>query len=274
MGMFSRGYDDVREEKERQDEAKEKAGKRLWRMFLAKDGDEAPIRFLTEEPINFHEHTVKVTRGGKERYENVVCNPDGCELCASGDKPSFKGAFLIWDEREYEYKDRDGKKKTGKGQLRLYVAGTRVLSQLDRLSDRYGLTSRDYTIVRTGSGTSTTYTIERGDDVRKLSEKEIENMLPEKLRESYNGTMDSLYDIVVEQLQMSLNSSDSKSDSTKDDDSDDDEEDTSSALVGCDDDEETEKPTGNKNSLKKPTLFKGGKKPKDNSVKKLFSSKK
>ena len=66
MGMFKKGYTAVREEKQRQDENREKAGKNLWRFFLQSDGDEADVRFLTEEPVTFYEHTIKTIRNGKE----------------------------------------------------------------------------------------------------------------------------------------------------------------------------------------------------------------
>ena len=269
MGLFKKGYNAVREEKQRQDENREKMGKQLWKFFLSKDGEEATVRFLTEEPINFYEHTIKSVRNGKERYDSVICTHDlgECSLCDSGDKPSFKGAFLIYDKRPYEYTDKNGKKQTGKGQLRLYVQGARVLSQLDRLSERYGLTNRDYIITRSGSGTSTTYMFDRGDDVSKLTEAEITNMLPEKLREQYDGTMESLYAIVQNQLEMQING---------DVDEDDDVEDTHANrknLVGVnddDDDEEEEKPVRTVKKATKP-MFK--KAPKENSVKPLFRKK-
>lgn len=74
-----------------------------------------------------------------------------------------------------------------------------VISQLDRVSDKYGLSNRDVTLIRLGSGTQTSYTVERGDE-EKLSTKTIKNFLPEKLRDDYDGTVDSLYSIVEEQL--------------------------------------------------------------------------
>lgn len=272
MGLFKKGYSAVREEKQRQDENREKMGKQLWRFFLSKDGEEATVRFLTEEPINFYEHTVKSVRGGKEHYDSVICTHDigECPLCESGDKPSFKGAFLIYDKRPYEFTDKNGKKQTSKGQLRLYVQGARVLSQLDRLSERYGLTSRDYTITRSGSGTSTTYMFDRGDDVSKLTEAEITNMLPEKLREMFDGTMESLYNIVQNQLEMQI-----KGDIDDEDEDDYEEEETTSRrrnLVGVDDeedDDEDEAPVKPRSSLKRPGL----KRPKENSVKPLFRKK-
>lgn len=271
MGLFKKGYSAVREEKQRQDENREKMGKQLWRFFLSKDGEEATVRFLTEEPINFYEHTVKSVRNGKEKYDNVICTQDlgGCPLCDGGDKPSFKGAFLIYDKRPYEYTDKQGKKQKAKGQLRLYVQGARVLSQLDRLSERYGLTNRDYIITRSGSGTSTTYMFDRDDDVSKLTEAEIANMLPEKLRESFDGTMESLYAIVQNQLEMQINGG-------VDDDDDEDEdvrEETHNRnrnLIGVDDDEDEEDEKPVRSSVKKP-MFK--KSPKENSVKPLFRKK-
>ena len=273
MGLFKKGYSAVREEKQRQDENREKMGKQLWRFFLSKDGEEATVRFLTEEPINFYEHTVKSVRGGKEHYDTVICTHDigECPLCESGDKPSFKGAFLIYDKRPYEYTDKNGKKQKSSGQIRLYVQGARVLSQLDRLSERYGLTNRDYIITRSGSGTSTTYMFDRADDVSKLTEAEISNMLPEKLRESYDGTMESLYSIVQNQLEMMI-----KGD-IDDEDEDYEEEETTPTrrnLVGVDDDddEEEEAPVKPRSTLKKPTTLKG-KKPTENSVKPLFRKK-
>ena len=222
--MFKRGYEAAREEKKRQDEAREQAGKRLFRFFLSGDGAEARVRFLTEEPINFNEHTVKVNRGGKERYDTFLCNPDGdCPYCDNGERSTFKGAFLVWDYTEFETKDQNGKTKKVKGSLKLYVAGTKVLSQLDRLSNRYGLTKRDYTIVRTGTGTATSYTIEREDEVEPLTKAQITNMLPESLREVYDGKPSSLYAIIEEQLMMYLPNEGSPV--TSDDDEDDDEDD-------------------------------------------------
>lgn len=195
--LFARGYDASRAEKERQDKARENMGKKLWKFFLKDDGDEADLHFLTEEPVNFYEHNLKIG----DRFEQHTCTGDGCPDCADGDKPTYKGAYLVVDHREYEYTDKDGKKKKGKDQVRLFVQGMKVVSQLDRISNRYGLSNRDVTIIRLGKGTQTTYTIERGDEC-KYTAKEIKNLLPEKLRDEYDGTEDSLMSIVEEQLMM------------------------------------------------------------------------
>lgn len=241
MGLFKRGYEASREEKARQDKNRENAGKKLWKFFLANDGDEADLRFLTEEPVNFYEHNLK--KG--DRYEQYTCTGDDCPFCEDGERPTYKGAYLVVDRREYEYTDQNGKKQKGKNQLRLFVQGMKVVSQLDRISDKYGLSNRDVTIVRLGKGTQTTYTIERGDE-EKLTKKEIEQLLPEKLRAMYDGTMDSLYSIVEEQLLMAT-----KDYTPDDDDADDDDvEDTKrSRLIGVDDEEEDELPFKEKKKL-------------------------
>ena len=204
-----------------------------------------------------------------------------CPYCDNGDRPSFKGAFLIIDKRPYEYTDKNGKKKTSKGQVRLYVSGARIISQLDRLSSRYGLTKRDYIITRSGSGTSTTYMFDRSDDIDRLTPEEIKNFLPEKLREEYDGTEESLYKILQDQLEMDIDSSVSNDDDEEDDDS---EEYTSRRnLVGVDDDEdededeEEEEPPKKKSNKSAPAPVKKGgmfkKRPKENSVKSIMRKK-
>ena len=230
--MFARGYSASRAEKERQDKARENAGKKLWRFFLKDDGDEAELRFLTEEPVNFYEHNIK---RGDNRYEQYTCTGDDCPFCEDGDRPTYKGAYLVVDRREYEY-EKDGKKQKGKNQVRLFVMGMKVVSQLDRISERYGLSKRDVTLIRLGKGTQTTYTVERGEE-DKLSKKEIEQLLPEKLRDDYDGTMDSLMSIVEEQLMMLTK--DYEPDDNSDED-DEDEETTSGRdnLISYDDDDE------------------------------------
>lgn len=250
MGMFKRGYEASREEKARQDKARENAGKRLFKFFLKDDGDEADLRFLTEEPVNFYEHNLK--KG--DRYEQYTCTGEGCSLCDEGEKPTYKGAYLVVDRREYEYTDDKGKKKKGKDQVRLFIQGMKVVSQLDRISDKYGLSNRDVTIVRLGKGTQTSYTIERGDE-EKMTKKEIEQLLPEKLREMYDGTMDSLYKIVEEQLTMMTKDYSPDDEDIEDDDED--EDDGRGRLITDDDDEDEEDERPKKKlGSKKKSMFK------------------
>ncbi len=258
-GIFKRGYTAVANEKKRQEEERAKREGNLWRFFLAKDGDEADIKFLTEEPVNFDEHTKKMIVNGKDRYDSITCIGEGCIECEEGDRPTFKGAYLIIDRREYEYKDKDGKQKKGKNQVRLYVQGTKVLSQLARISSRGGITNREMTIVRLGKGTSTTYTFEKADEETKMTKKEIEQILPDSLKEKYDGTMDSLYSIVEEQIMASV-----PTERVEDDDEEDEviDKKAKSRIISADEDDEEPK--------KAPTIRKLGFKSKENSVKSLL----
>ena len=294
--LFQRGYETAREEKKRQDEVREKSGKRLYNFFLKDDGDEAQVRFLTEEPVNFYAHNIKSVRGGNERFDTFVCTQDDdCPFCEDGDRPSYKGAYLVYDKRTIETKDpKTGKKKKIHGQIRLYTQGMRVISQLDRLSSRYGLTKCDYIIARVGKGQNTSYTFDRDtDECDKMTKKEIENLLPEKLRDMYDGTMESLYTIVEDQIAMMLPSENTHGHDDDDDDEEDDEEYRRREkkrrfnLVGYydddeeddeeedeyedDEDDEYESPRGSsvKSSTNKPSLA-TPKKKSGSSAKKLF----
>lgn len=231
-GLFKRGYEASRAEKERQDKARENMGRKLWRFFLKDDGDEADLRFLNGEPVNFYEHNI---RRGENRFEQFTCTGDNCPFCADGDKPTYKGAYLVIDRRPYEYTDKNGKKQKGRNQVRLFVQGMKVVSQLDRLHSRYGITNRDVTMVRLGRGTQTTYTIERGEE-EKLTTKEIKDLLPEKLRDDFDGTQDSLMSMIEEQLLMNTKDYDPSAEG------DEDEEGESSSgrdkIIGLDEEED------------------------------------
>lgn len=255
MGFFKRGYSAVREEKKRQDTARENRGTMLWKFLLKEDGEEATVRFLTEEPINFYQHTIRGVRNGKEFFDTKICTGDDCPYCENGDRASFTGAYILIDKRPYSYTDKNGKKVNREAVLRLYTTGTRVLSQLDRLSQRYGLASRDYTITRNGTGTSTSYLIDRTDNTEKVIRKEIENLMSDKMREMYDGTMESLYRIVQDQLERQIESDTGSSyHSDSSDDEDDDMDDSyNSTLVGVQDDEE-KKPTPSAKKLAKRKL--------------------
>lgn len=200
--MFKRGFKAVNEEKQRQEEQKSR-GTGLFRFFLTRDKDEADVTFLTEQPVNYYEHTIKKFVNGKERYDSIPCKGEGCKHCADGDRPSFKSAWLIIDHREVSYTDKDGNRKTSQDNLRLLVYGTKVASQLDRKSERYGLMGRMYTIVRLGTGTSTTYTFEHGDKYT-LTQQEIESVMPDYIKAQYDGTTDSLYNIIESEIEKLL----------------------------------------------------------------------
>ena len=114
--------------------------------------------------------------------------------------------------------------------------------------------------------------IERTDEVSKLTRSKIESMLPEKLKEEFDGTIESLYTIVEEQLKMYLPDFEEEDDKEykkrknlvsddEDDDFDEDDEDTDdSDFVDLDDEEEDDDvPFEDKhksNSLKRKPLGK------------------
>lgn len=206
MGLFTKGYKEVEKAKQQQEERSRNNGKKLWDFFIpqppkGKRSVEVEGRFLTEEPINFYEHLLVSHKGGKERYDSYVCTGDDCPFCDDGDRPSFKSAFLFLDYTENDVTDNTGKTKTYGPSVKLLKWGTKSASQLDRISSKYGLSCRDVTIIRFGKGTDTSYTVERGEK-SKLTEEEISEYLPEALRDDYDGSMDSLYSIIEDQLLM------------------------------------------------------------------------
>ena len=212
---------------------------------------ESCVPQLQSNPAVINVIQINTLKRGDNKYEQYTCTGANCPFCNDGEKATYKGAYLVVDRREFSYKDKEGKQKTGKNQVRLFVQGMKVISQLDRISDKYGLSNRDVTIVRLGKGTQTTYTIERGDE-EKISTKEVENLLPDKLRDDYDGTMDSLMSIVEEQLMMAT-----KDYSPSDDDEgapfdEDDVSDGRDKLISADDEQPTRKLGVKKSMFKKP----------------------
>ena len=225
--MFKRGFKAVNEEKKRQEENRSKGGQ-IWKFFIQNDGDEADITFLTDQPISYYEHNIKSFRNGKEYYDAVPCIGEGCKHCANGDKTTFKSAWLVVDHRENEYTDKDGKKQVTVDNVRLFVYGTKIASQLDRIATKYGLLNRTMTMIRMGKGTSTTYTFERGE-LQSLTKKDIEELLPESVRDLYEGTTESLYTILEKQIMASAGVDTDEDEPVKD-----------TALVSIDDEDEEE----------------------------------
>ena len=254
--MFERGYKAVEAAVERSAQAQELAGKKLYRFYMKADPKgkavSAEVRFLTEEPITFDEHTIP--RGGN-KWDNAICVPD-CPHCAEGNKPSFKGAYLVYDYRTYA--DKNGvEQESG---LRLFVMGQRVLTQLDRISTKYGLSNRNVEIERSGTGQNTSYQVDRGEE-EKLTKEDIKAMIPEKLQDQYDGTQESLMVMVENQLKLLIsNSSDEEED-------DGEEIPVNKNIIGVDDEEEKPSPA-------KKSLFSKNKKIKENSVKKQIKKKK
>lgn len=243
MAIFSRGFDNAKKNEEKQ---KQSGGSQIWRIFLKNDGEEAPIIFLNEQPVNFYEHAVQRKRNGKDYFENILCTGSDCPLCDDGNRPSPKSAWLIIDQREVEYQDKDGKTQTIENQIRLLVQGTKFASMCDRYAKKYGLTDREWTFVRMGKGKQTSYTLERGDEL-ELELEEVQELLPSAYKELYDGTEESVMDI-IEKILM-------PTDSVEDDEDDEDED-----LVSDEDDVEEEKPKKKTLGKKKESKLKLGKK--------------
>lgn len=225
-GHFKRGYKPLAKEAKRQEAARAARRNRLFEFYLKDDKDEADVRFLLEEPCNIRVHQVQRKAGnGRTFYDSVICTEDdSCPYCEMGDNPTVKGATLIIDRRPFEYTDDNGKKKKGKNQVKLFIQGTKVMGQLERISDKYGLTDRDVTIIRLGTGTGTSYTIERGDE-EPVTMKEIKNALPDWCRDEYDGTEDSLYDILEAQLEKMMAKADDDDEDYEDEYEEEDDED-------------------------------------------------
>ena len=270
MSVFRRrGFQAYREEQERREREREKRKGRIWR-FLLQDGEEdVPIRFLTEEPILFYEHTIKTPDG---KYDRVTCMGDDCEYCKRGNRPSYKGAWLVVDGREIEVEEKKDGKPTGKTKIikdrvKLYVRGSTDIAKLDRLSRKWGLTSRPWFVTKTGQNTSTSYELDRGEP-SELTVKEIQQLLsqlPEEVISHYDGTMESLYDIVeyyiFDDVELGNNNSSSEKSSSNvsDDDEDVDDDgvmDLDEDVQSVDDGDEEEEVKPKKTLAKKKKIFK------------------
>lgn len=214
MGLFSRGYEESRAENARIEKQRETFGKRLGRLFLTRDGDEIEgLMFLNAEPISAWEHAIPSFKNGKQTFERVLCpcgNPSGnanrsaCPHCMSGAKPSQVGAFLVIDPRPYSYTSKSsGKEVHGKGQIRLYVPGVKVLNQLDRLNSKYRLTDYQWTMCRFGSGTQTSYSFQR-EGKASYTLNEVIQLLPEALREGFKLDEGYVLDFIEKQMMMWL----------------------------------------------------------------------
>lgn len=189
--MFKRGFNAVKEEETRREKIKEMKKGRLFRFYVPKDKktgksvSDIPVIFLTEEPINYWEHTI--AQGG-DRFAQVPCTGDGCEYCQldknQGGKPRFVSAWLIVDRTEYSYTDQKGNTVEGKDRIKLLVRGMTDAAILENKSVKFGLMNYDWTVTKVGTGTSSSMQFERGDKL-VLTAKQLEsimNQLPENMR--------------------------------------------------------------------------------------------
>lgn len=173
-----RGFAGIREAADKINAARERAANQedfqpiLW-FKLPKSGDSAIIRPLEEgEDVAYaavHELQIPTLK-----YPiNIVCvnqkNDDtDCPGCEAGLKRKMQGWLnVIWRNAPVYELTEDGRKydtskPTGesKDQVALLSSGVNMFTRWDELDeDNDGITSRDFTIKRSGTGTSTTYKI-------------------------------------------------------------------------------------------------------------------
>ena len=175
-----RGFNAVKEEEARREKVKELKRGKLFRFFVPKGMKDIPVLFLTEEPINFWEHSIP--QGGN-KFVQIPCIGDGCPHCEEG-KPRFVSAWLVVDRTEFSYKDQSGAEKTGKDRIKLLVRGMTDAAILENKSQKFGLTKYDWTVTKVGTGTSSSMQFERGErlDLTPRQLEAIMAQLPENLR--------------------------------------------------------------------------------------------
>ena len=234
MSLFNKGYKAVAKEQERQEAIKESLGRRLNQFFLTAKDDEASVIFLTTEPITFKAYNVKkMSNSGKEYYDMVVCTNEAKQNDKYGSKPSFKGAFLIFDTRPVNYTAQDGKEVNKDGQVRLYITGITNLPKLERCESKWGLADYVWEISRTGTGKSVSYSFDRGEKLADTdyADKDFVAELPKTLAEEFGDDFEAL----LEDQLMQFTENPPKYE-TSNSDYDEDEEDES--LVNVEDEED------------------------------------
>lgn len=180
MRRVRRGFDAVKEVQKQQEGGNR--GK-IFPLFLRED-EETEVVFLSDTPILFYEHTIK----NGDKWDSVICTggtEEGCSHCDDGEKARPKGALLVLDYREWEqtvYKDgKDtGKKRTLPFGLRLFARGMKDIQPLDIMNRRHGLLKWNWYLNRTGTGTQTSYSFDRGEETELTQEDwdDIETLLP------------------------------------------------------------------------------------------------
>ncbi len=218
--LFSTGFESL---KEREVEQKQKAGHFNQGLFsfYVPDGGEALMRFLTEKPVSFMAHTIKV---GKAPRTFVCTENDECMGCKQSDsydpsKPnraSLKVAFLVLDGREVEVDEKvdgkpTGKKKVITDQIKIMVRGVNDAANIQRSAVKYGLTNGTYTCFKNGAKNPYNFEREVGCPPSKdakfwsqepLSQEALNELiekLPERYREMAKGE-GGLYEVLCSQF--------------------------------------------------------------------------
>lgn len=146
---FNEGYETV-------DKVAKDLDERMNQSFLPAfklaDEEEAKILFLTTVPVNYYQHYVK----SLNRY--FTCSQQDCPFCDIGNKPSYTGAYLVFDTRYEEWEDKkDKSKKSRQNTLKLMTMGIKALKQIKKQETKRGLDKYGWEVTRTGKGTDTSY---------------------------------------------------------------------------------------------------------------------
>lgn len=238
MSLFNKGYKAVAKEQERQEQIRESMGRRLNQFFLTAKDDEASVVFLTTEPISFKAYNVKkMSNSGKEYFDMVVCEDEVRQNDKYGTKPSFKGAFLVYDTRPVNYTTQDGKEVSKDGQIRLYITGITNLPKLERCESKWGLGDYIWEISRTGAGKSVSYSFDRGEKLAdtEYADKDFVAELPKALAEEFGDDFEALLE---DQLMQFMENPPKHETSTS---SEDDEDEEDESLVNVEDEDEAPK---------------------------------
>lgn len=213
--VFKKGFESVENMKQEQQASK---GNGIY-DFYVKDKEDALMRFLTDEPIAFKAHTIKV---GKAPRVFVCTEDENCLGCKQPDsfdmskpnKASVKAAFLVLDGREVERDEKVDGQPTGKkvkytDQIKVMVRGVTDVANIQMQKQKYGLLNRTFTCSK--RGIKNPYTFDRNDgcpegkDPKFWSQGELSaealneliEKLPEKYREIAKGE-DGLYGVLYE----------------------------------------------------------------------------
>jgi len=160
---FKKGNDSVRAYSDELDRKSEESKNRKFVMsVIVGDGESKVLRFLTNEPITFREHYLGNAQGRKY-YTCLKGSVDeagelvDCPFCSAGNKPSFRGAFMVIDRSVDEWEDSQNVKHSEKNVVKIFKQGIKVLKVLDKLSAKKNLLEWEVEISRTGSSTDTQY---------------------------------------------------------------------------------------------------------------------
>jgi hypothetical protein len=148
---FTSGADQARDHVKREKARRNAQASSRFPRFFLKDGEEASVRFVTDEPVGYEEHAEQVNG----RWEYYTCSGDeDCLGCKRGVRKSWRAAYKIIDRRTWT--DRKGNSHSN--EIKVLKVGIRAFPMVDKIQKRVGLRTRDVSIERTGQGIDTTYT--------------------------------------------------------------------------------------------------------------------